>query len=223
MEQSQLLPEHREYKRSEEDRFKLTCNGLMRGFDRRPTGPDRFGYQNVIKAERADKAVIRVTILNDGRPDVLYIPAKQLTQGEILALREYAMNGKAKTIESFSDAKPKVESRPKLSGLEVLEARIKPKEPEITEAVRDIAVIVPEVKYRPVRVKKSYTVTYEEEYILKMTEKTLEEYAKMQEGTDDDRFVFAYLLNKQCNKQEPAITRKVKEDTPVFEVVSGVA
>jgi hypothetical protein len=208
--------------RGERDPVKLFATRLMRGLDKRSQDYGRFGYENLIHVERGEEnsdKTVKVVYLYEGTPKTEYLSTKQLTQNEVKSIHRFLMEGKSDAIESFSpDIKPKLPDKPKLSGLDLLEERLRPKAPPISEAVTGAAV-VSETKYSPVKIRRTVTVVYEEEFILPMTKKTHEEYLKMQTGSNDDRFVVNHLMKKQLDERKPDLHRQIEEKISDYEIL----
>jgi hypothetical protein len=152
---------------------------------------------------------------------------------EIKALREFAVNGRAPDAHPIPDApvapeepveepveepKPKVTGPLRITGMEALERNLKASEPPIAESIRGTAVVVPDVKYRTVKVVKTYTVTREETYLVKFTDKTLAEFQEIEQESEEGRIVFNYLLRRQTDRLTPVSDRVVSSNNPVFKM-----
>lgn len=224
MQTTALIPQSMNYGkgRGEKDPLKLFATRLMRGLDKRSTDYGRFGYENILYAERGEEnsdKTVKLIYLFEGSPKTEYLPTKELTQNEVKSIHRFLIDGRCPNTESFSpDVKPKMPDKPKLSGLDLLEERLRPKAPPLSEAVTGAAV-VSETKYSPVKIRRTVTVVCEEEFILPMTKKTHEEYLKMQNGSDDDRFVVNHLMKKQLDERKPDLHRQIEEKISDYEIL----
>lgn len=204
---------------------------IMRGFDKRSTYYGRFGYTNILDLERgepnSDKS-IKIVFLKDGSPITAFLPTKELTQQEVMAVHAFINRGRSDTLESVTDEalesyafqKPKNgTSKPKLSGLDYLEERLKPKEGGITEAVSTTTITAAQSRFKPVTVRKTYTLTVTEEYVLPMTDKTLSEFKRMRDGDEKARITYQYLLERHTEEKKPDGTRTESTGDPHFEIM----
>jgi hypothetical protein len=125
-------------------------------------------------------------------------------------------------VESESEPielKPMHRAKTRLSGIEMLEQKMRSREAPITETVRSTAMTAPDRKYRTVRVVRKRTITVEEEYLLPFTELTLNEFLEMQRSPESDaRIAFQYLLKRQCSKITPEAVRNSANDDGTFEI-----
>lgn len=210
--------------------------------------PPRWNYHTLVDIERAEEKVFKITYKNCDGNKTAFLSANQMSNEEIRSLIAFLKGDKpdwvppvcavpgevveepdvfheedeyTKLAKEFPP-KPKVENGTKLTGLDMLDMKYKPAHPTpVTESVRSPSLAPPEVKFKHVKVIKTYTVTYEEEFILKFTEKTLAEFQEMSKGQEEDKMVFEYLLRRQTEKTEPTTKRPVKETKPRFHIRGG--
>lgn len=117
------------------------------------------------------------------------------------------------------EPKPMLRAKTRLSGIEMLEQKMRSRESPITEAVRSTAMTVPDRKYRTVRVVRKRCITVEEEYLLPFTDMTLNEFLEMQRSSESDaKIAVQYLLKRQCSKIKPEAVRNNSNDDGTFEI-----
>jgi len=208
--------------------------------------PPRWNYTTLVDVDRSEPRVYKVSYLTapDNGEQVEYLSTSQMSIAELRSLREFVANGRTSDVpqfpptveepeepeeleepeerevemESEPEAKPKASGTTRLTGLEMLERKCRAVEPPISEAIRGTAISASEPKYRTVRVVKTYTVTREEVFHVRFTDKTLEEFRDMGNGDVDDRMVFNYLLRRQTNKLSPVEVRDTATEKPTFEI-----
>jgi len=140
----------------------------------------RFGYANILDVERGEpnsEKIVKIVLLKDGNPVTLFLPTKELTQREVIVVYAFINRGWSETPESVTEGtkvlrfqKPKNgTSKPKLSGLDYLEKRLKPKESGITVAVTTTMITAVQSRFKLVTVWKTYMVMATEDYVLPMT------------------------------------------------------
>lgn len=233
MQTTALLPQSTNYGkgRGEKDPVKLFATRLMRGLDKRSKEFGRFGYANILDAERGEPnsdKTIKIILLKDGSPITLFLPTKELTQLEVTAVHAFINRGRSETLESikgdtlesYTFQKPKNgTSKPKLSGLEYLEEKLKPKEGGITEAVTTTTITAAQSRFKPVTVRKTYTLTVTEDYVLPMTDKTLSEFKRMRDGDEKARITYQYLLERHTEEKMPDGARTEQTGDSIFEIL----
>ena len=194
--------------------------------------PQRWNYTTLVDVSRPEPRLYKVTHLLDaeGTEWTEFLSTNQMSIAELQALREFASNGKSTGEPQFlprpeepepaeepaEEPKPKANGTVKITGIEMLERKFRATEPPISEAIRDTALSVPEIKYHSVCVVKTYTVVREEVFVVKFTDKTLAEFRAMGNGGDDDQFVYNYLLRRQTDKLTPVSARDASETKPTF-------
>jgi hypothetical protein len=147
----------------------------------------------------------------DDQPTVVSV---NLTPAAIAAT-PVAVDAKPDGIEP----KPMLQAKTRLSGIEMLEQKMRSRESPITEAVRSTAMTVPDRKYRTVRVVRKRCITVEEEYLLPFTDMTLNEFLEMQRSSESDaKIAVQYLLKRQCSKIKPEAVRNNSNDDGTFEI-----
>jgi len=198
----------------------------------------RWNYTSLVGVSRPEPRVYKVIyLIGEGRGErVEFLSTTQMSTMELQALREFVATGRSSDAPQFSpnpeesdvepeeelpdavEAKPKASGTVKLTGMEKLERMCRSEEPPISEAIRDTAVSSPESKYRTIRVVKTCTVVQEEVYLVRFTDKTLEEFRDMGRGNEEDRMVCNYLLRRQTDKLVPAESREVSKEKPTFQI-----
>jgi len=196
----------------------------------------RWNYTSLVGVSRPEPRVYKVIyLIGEGRGErVEFLSTTQMSTMELQALREFVATGRSSDAPQFSpnpeesdvepeeelpdavEAKPKASGTVKLTGMEKLERKFQATEPPISEAIRDTALSVPEIKYHSVCVVKTYTVVREEVFVVKFTDKTLAEFRAMGNGGDDDQFVYNYLLRRQTDKLTPVSAHDASETKPTF-------
>lgn len=198
----------------------------------------RWNYTSLVEVSRPEPRVYKVAyLIGEGRGErVEFLSTTQMSITELQALREFVATGRSSDTPRFSptpeepdaepeeelpdtvEAKPKASGTVKLTGMEKLKRMCRSEEPPISEAIRDTAVSSPESKYRTIRVVKTYTVVREEVFLVRFTDKTLEEFRDMGRGNEEDRMVCNYLLRRQTDKLIPAESREVSKEKPTFQI-----
>ncbi len=187
----------------------------------------------LIDVTRPEPRVYRVTYIDEATVvQTEHLSTNQMCMDEIKALREFAVNGRAPDAppipaapeepeepeEPVEEPKPKVNGTLRITGMEALERNFKASEPPISESIRGTAMAVPDVKYRTVKVVKTYTVTREDTYLVKFTDKTLAEFREIEQESKEGRIVFNYLLRRQTDRLDPIGDRIVSSTDPVFKI-----
>lgn len=193
-------------KRSERGRMIV---GLTQVIRTRKTDLDhtpRWTRDTLVRVSRPEKRVYRVTYRTNDEEEEEYLSTSQMSIAEMTDLLAFV---KDMPEPSPDPVKPKVKSKLKITGMEALEQKYRPApESPITETVRSTAPVMPEIKYRVVKVTKTYVTVHTETYHLKFTEKTLDEFKAMRDGNEEDQQVFNYLLRKQTERCDPATVRE---------------
>lgn len=187
------------------------------------TAPPRWNYDTLVSVERPEARIYKVVYVRSGTETTEYLSTSQMSVAEMQSLLAFVKGERPEIVEPVpelpEEPKPKVSGSVLLTGMEKLERQFRASETPISESIRDTSVVVPEIKYRTVKVTKTYTVTQQETYYVRFTDKTLSEFKDMALGGEEDQLVYNYLLRRQTAKLEPVACKEIDTTDPVFAIV----
>jgi hypothetical protein len=196
----------------------------------------RFYFNEIKKVEYKGNKVFHIIYQDQGILKTEHVATNTMSKAELLLLIHFFDHTTPSahltrttlsqpTPDVLESADPVGEPNPvhhsvtRLSGIEVLEQKMRSRETPITEAVRSTSITAPERKYRTVRVIRKHNVTVEEEYLLPFTEVTLTEFLEMQQSRETDaKTAVQYLLKRQCDKMKPEAVRNNSNGASTFEI-----